>query len=87
LVIVNFVLCRGFGEEVKTPGTRLGERERERRGQRERRRFVYKYDAVTGRIRASECARRRRTTTAMDDNAAAATAAAADRAASVAAAA
>ncbi len=86
MVIVNFVLCRGFGEEVKTPGTRLGERERERRGQRERGRFVYKYDAVTGRIRASECARRRRTTTAMDDNAAAATAAA-DRAASVAAAA
>jgi hypothetical protein len=30
LVIVNFVLCRGFGEEVKIPGTRLGERERER---------------------------------------------------------
>jgi hypothetical protein len=85
LVIVNFVLCRGFGEEVKTPGTRLGERERERRGQRETGRFVYKYDAVTGRIRASECARRRRTTTAMDDNAAAT--AAADRAASVAAAA
>jgi hypothetical protein len=85
LVIVNFVLCRGFGEEVKTAGTRLGERERERRGQRERGRFVYKYDAVTGRIRASECARRRRTTTAMDDNAAAT--AAADRAASVAAAA